>query len=344
MVSDVPSQIHYQSILWFSALLIIVSLSILVVDNYTSFERHSDEFSSHSNYQYNVMPKFLFSLYDCDVGYANQTDCKNHELAYFEEMVQKENLIDKIFNLSYANNIRESLAHVLMNKSMVENKLINPWTGIYEMVKSHNHTWCSLCRDNWACYGKQYDKSLKQTPPFMGFNLLNVPKNTVIFAEGNSLLAEKLYYLVCETNKVLLNNKHLSSGGLDALIKPGYNDMFLHLSINNLLLVLFDNHYSLDTAHVINILRKIAVQPTIIIIGHTNTGGFTEDSARFHAYHTAFPNVPLINQTFGFSHRSCTAPYCKNDLSHHHQCSPGSSVIADAQDLIEIIMTTVSRP
>ena len=208
MGSDVPIQIHYQSVIWFSAVLITVSLSILAVDNYTSFERHNDEFSSHSNYQdNNIMPKFLFSLFDCDVGYANQTNCKNHELAYFEEMVQKENLIDKIFNLSYANNIRESLAHVLMNKSIIGNSLtyspthllthlltvenkLNPLTGICEMVKSHNHAWCSLCRDNWACYGKQYDKSLKQTPPFMGFNLLNVPKNTVIFAEGNSLLAE----------------------------------------------------------------------------------------------------------------------------------------------------------
>ena len=252
-------------------------------------------------------------------------------------MVRKNNGMNNILNLSSANHIRDSLAPYLIDKSMGNNS--HPWAGIYKMVTSRNHTFCSLCRDNWACYGEQYDKSLELTPPYQGYTFLDLPRNTVIFAEGNSLLAEKLYYLVCETSKFMLNN-HGNNSRSDFLLKNTYaNDMFLHIAINNFLLVLIDNHYSLNTTNVIGILHKMVLLPHIIIVGHTNKGA--DESKRYNAYKMGFPYVPLINQTFGFSHRSCTAPSCKNDSSRHHQCLPGPSVIDDAQELMQTIMNVV---
>ena len=338
MVPDGTENIDYRSMLWFSAILFIVSLSILYVDNSGSLEVHKTEFFPLNDYQYaNTinMPKFLYSLHDCNTGYVDITNCTHNELAYYKEMVQKTNLMNKIFNISYANNIRADYAPYLIDKSMGNNS--HPWAGIYKMVTSHNHTWCSLSRDNWACYGNQYDESLKRTRLYQGYTLLDIPRNTVILGEGNSYLAEKLYYLICETNKFMLNN-HGSNGGSDVLIKYDHNnDIILHLTVNNLLLVLIDNHYSLNTTNIIGILHKMMLRPHIIIVGHTNTQG--NDSIRFNQYNMAFPDAHLINPGVSFTNKTCYAPSCDSKMKdNHHQCFPGPTLIEDAQDLIQTIM------
>ena len=86
----------------------------------------------------------------------------------------------------------------------------------YDVVSASDHEWCTLTRFNWVCVGDAYAAVLKRTRPYQSsrFQLANLPPGTRVFADGNSLFAERMTTLLCgfhSTDVFKLDDKDATS-------------------------------------------------------------------------------------------------------------------------------------
>ena len=86
----------------------------------------------------------------------------------------------------------------------------------YDVVSASDHEWCTLTRFNWVCVGDAYAAVLKRTRPYQSsrFQLANLPPGTRVFADGNSLFAERMTTLLCgfhSTDVFKLDDKDANS-------------------------------------------------------------------------------------------------------------------------------------
>ena len=86
----------------------------------------------------------------------------------------------------------------------------------YDVVSASDHEWCTLTRFNWVCVGDAYAAVLKRTRPYRSsrFQLANLPLGTRVFADGNSLFAERMTTLLCgfhSTDVFKLDDKDANS-------------------------------------------------------------------------------------------------------------------------------------
>ena len=172
-------------------------------------------------------------------------------------------------------------------------RLLNTtWADQKNLVNRAGHKWCGIVRDNWACMGDGYENTLRNTALYDdSLGLDAFPENTVIFAEGNSYLAEIVYTLVCHTEGADLWN----SGQVG-------NDIFVHVPSRNVSLLLIDNDdmYNRDSAAMVNFLSH-GFAPDLILLGNLNGAGSKFTTAIRKSYYAAsFPSASIVEMPIHF--------------------------------------------
>ena len=109
------------------------------------------------------------------------------------------------------------------------------WRGNAALVTKSGHRWCALQRDNWSCIGSRYAHVLRQTPVFAAaeLGLERYPAGTVVLVEGNSILAQPLFTIVCESEADVWKIDGRFGAATSPLLRAAYSRMFrLHAAAN----------------------------------------------------------------------------------------------------------------
>jgi hypothetical protein len=226
------------------------------------------------------------------------------------------------------------------------NKTNYTWAHNFDILTQTGHKWCSILRDNHACFGDKYAAILNITTPFQGrrYNLLSFQaKHERILAVGNSHLLELLYLPICATPSIFG-------------YYFGYNTFLFHTvqaehKRREVTMLILDNDKDFASPEArpertIEFLDEINFSPTIIIIGKINGAGGVKDlqcKQRQKSYAERFPHARIICRCgtllpgpvgTGIAD-SCSADGndCESKASEGHQCVPSRGVIHGSEDL-----------
>ena len=175
--------------------------------------------------------------------------------------------------------------HEIRYKSTKLNETVFTWEENYRILNSSGHVWCSIWRDNHACFGARYARILSITTPFQGnrYNLSSFKSSTTrILAVGNSHLLELLYLPICASSKFVVKGYHLRG-----------NSFIIHAFDSNLhretiFLILDNDVYFADGSEVtanktVAFLQHVQFTPSHIVLGSIN-GGREKCSYRSQIY------------------------------------------------------------
>jgi len=245
--------------------------------------------------------------------------------------------------LKHKTNLTQRALHKNIRYKTELNGTLFTWEENHRILHNSGHKWCSIIRDNHACFGPTYAKVMSITTPFQGdrYNLLSFNSTARILAVGNSHLLELLYLPICASLRVqagrLGKGWHLR--GNSFLIQA--QDQLNHKHTSMLIL---DNDPLFASARshaneTIHFLDEIEFAPTHIILGWINRGTETCTS-RSSTYAKHFPASTIVCRCAyigpvgtGIAH-SCTSDGkdCINQVTGH-QCVPSPGVIAGAERL-----------
>lgn len=226
------------------------------------------------------------------------------------------------------------------------------WSHNFDILTQTGHQWCSILRDNHACFGEKYAAILNITTPYQGhrYNLLSFEaKHERILAVGNSHLLELLYLPICATPSIFEYRFGFNTFLFQAVSTGGLT-RFASARQTTLLILDNDQAFASKDARpwkTIKFLEEINFSPTIIILGHIN---FTEDieelgcKERHQSYAEHFPDSRIICRcgTLRSSHvETGIADWCPGDggdcesdlEGYRHQCVPSRGVIHGSEDL-----------
>lgn len=187
-----------------------------------------------------------------------------------------------------------------------------------------------LVRDNWSCAGYNYTRVLNTTPCYnSSLSFDRWPAEMRVYAEGNSVLAQLLFTVLCNSHaKVWKINGVLSNSDF-AFAKSGAS-MFL-----------LDNHnfWNLNTSRSMVLLKEIGFDPTVIVYGDFNFRGEFSKTERRDMFKNTFDRSRLVNFTPRDASPCCAEfrncgpgkPGCG------HGCFPGP-INRDAEDLVRAIL------
>lgn len=225
------------------------------------------------------------------------------------------------------------------------------WAHNFDILTQTGHQWCSILRDNHACFGDKYAAILNITTPFQGrrYNLLSFQaKHERILAVGNSHLMELLYLPICATPSIF--GYHFGCNDNTFLFHAVKADKAEHKRREVTMLILDnDVHFASRSARpekTIEFLDNINFSPTIIILGTINEAGGVKAlqcKQRAESYGRKFPGARIIcrcgtlrsGQVETGTAESCAADGrdCESDVGPGHQCVPSRGVIHGSEDL-----------
>lgn len=203
------------------------------------------------------------------------------------------------------------------------------WQQVSDLATSNHHAWCSFYRDNWSCVGARYRKVLRNTVPYnTSLTFASFPRNTTIYAEGNSYFGEIVMTTMCNTDANFWK--------LDGLWT---NSMVAHVRSKNILVVLLDNDdlwvkHPAKVARAFKVLRR---QPDLIALGTINFDNRSIES-RTSDYKLRFPGARIVDYS-GIHRlpRNCRADF-KNCVPHAgHQCLPGPTARSSEQLILRLL-------
>jgi len=217
------------------------------------------------------------------------------------------------------------------------------WEDSYEAVKQAGHHWCGLSKDNWACYGSHYTDQLTQTPHFnQSLGIFRLKKNSIIFVEGNSFLAERILYWACETSYIMKTHLNFRVPDSKLLVyklssDESNNDYLIHIpGPQNITLLLLDNDkcWNHNTSQTVSLLQSLSIFPSAIVLGHLNyiESENLHRSNRANVYKSAFSSVfvfPRPNLSGG-----CYANQCNSTGGGGHSCFPSKQLNEDTENLV----------
>lgn len=191
------------------------------------------------------------------------------------------------------------------------------------------HQWCMLARDDWSCAGDRYTRMLNSTPRYNStLSFDRWPAETRVYAEGNSILAQLLYTVLCESQAEIWKIDGTASNSIIAFSQSGAS-MFL-----------LDNHdfWNYNTSRSMALLKDIGFEPTVIVFGDFNGGGekFSK-TRRGNIFKNQF-NRSLSVSVPGRFPSTCCADFSNcREVGCIHGCFPGP-IIRDAEDLVRAIL------
>ena len=212
------------------------------------------------------------------------------------------------------------------------------WPSNAALVTESGHRWCALQRDNWSCVGSRYADVLRQTPGFAvdELGLERYPAGTVALVEGNSILAEPLFTIVCESAADVWK--------LDGRIS---NSVLAHVDAANVTLLAFDNDpvWNRDADRTAELLTSMQYVPSVIVLGDLNGDSHQNDVGnRTRAFRSWFPHATVLDWTGRNIGDGCrAAPF--NDcraVSGGHTCMPGP-LYRDAERLSRAMLDAATR-
>ena len=220
------------------------------------------------------------------------------------------------------------------------------WAHNFDILKQTGHQWCSILRDNHACFGDKYAAILNITTPFQGrrYNLLSFQaRHERILAVGNSHLLELFYLPICATPSSSTQDVFAYHFGQNTFLF--HAELFAPVMRQTTMLILDNDNYFASASAIpertANFLDEISFLPTIIILGIIN-GGVVSCKERQQTYAEHFPQARIICRcgTLRSSEvetglaDSCAADGndCESAVSGH-QCVPSRGVIRGSEDL-----------
>lgn len=206
------------------------------------------------------------------------------------------------------------------------------WADVDVSVRAGGHEFCSMIRDNYACYGPLYEEVLRRHKPLdkNHVNLGQVRPKSFIFMQGNSYLAEVVYYWLCYDEETLV-----------WFLKPVPNSIFAYHKRTQSALLLIDNDSPVERNPVKTAcsLQRMALSPSVILVGKVNSQGPNVEE-RTHIYAEAFPDAVTLELAENqFLPRDCPEHECDAERDGEfnlHKCVPGpiARVVEDMQRFI----------
>ena len=151
------------------------------------------------------------------------------------------------------------------------NKTNYTWSHNFDILMQTGHKWCSILRDNHACFGDNYAAILNITTPYQGhrYNLLSFEaKHERNPAVGNSHLLELLYLPICATPSIFGYHFGFNTFLFQAASAEGLT-RFASARQTTLLILDNDQAFAERGARprkTIKFLEEINFNPTIIIL------------------------------------------------------------------------------
>ena len=224
------------------------------------------------------------------------------------------------------------------------NGTVFTWEENYRILHNSGHLWCSILRDNHACFGTSYAKLMSITTPFQGerYNLLSFDSpSTRILAVGNSHLLELLYLPVCASLRVQAGHSvkgwHLRGNNFIVQARDLHNHK--HTTI---LILDNDDFFASAKARAnttMQFLEQVSFAPTHIILGSIN-GGKETCNYRSSTYAKKFPSATIVCRcAYKGPVGTGIAQSCRSDgldcvdQVTGHQCVPSPGVITGAERL-----------
>ena len=224
------------------------------------------------------------------------------------------------------------------------NGTVFTWKENHRILQNSGHGWCSIIRDNHACFGTTYAKLMSITTPFQGgrYNLLSFDSpSTRILAVGNSYLLELLYLPVCASLRVQAGHRvkgwYLRGNSFIVQVQD------LHNHKHTTILILDNDGFFADAKArantTIQFLEQLSFAPTHIILGSINRGKET-CAYRSSTYAEHFPSATIVCRcAYGGAAGTGIAQSCQSDgldcvnQVTGHQCVPSPGVITGAERL-----------
>jgi len=229
--------------------------------------------------------------------------------------------------------------------------------NIKSNVTLHGHRYCNLLRDNWNCSGDRYLERLRESPILhkLGIGVETLPKNTQLYSEGNSHLAQLIYSWVCSSNFEEIEIYTVAADG------ENLNSLYVYHKEKNISIWMIDNDLvftdvSNFTETIVDAMKMFKFDPNIVILGQINgvkdekiktcskvvRESFMKsheietdkpleicDQIRYESYSKAWPNAKFIN-LFNppYNTQPKGEPYCTADFKQCgkkgvHACVPG---------------------
>ncbi len=178
------------------------------------------------------------------------------------------------------------------------------WLENYNILKDNGHTWCSILRDNHACFGKRYSEILSVTTPYRysKYNLLSFDvQQTRILAVGNSHLLELLYLPICATHSAGIVEGYSISKSNSLVINAESSK-----SMKSSLMLILDNDPTFASGRAspgktAQFVVEHSFNPSHIVLGSVNiNGNSTHDKllksceGRAQLYSRVFPRAMIV--------------------------------------------------
>jgi hypothetical protein len=167
-----------------------------------------------------------------------------------------------------------------------------------------------------------------------------------VFAEGNSFLAQLFYAMLCESRAEI----YKMEGNSLIAFSPSGVSLFL---LDN------DPYWNDDTERTVSLLKDIAFDPTIIVLGSLNSigkckpgGGHTclsedlknrqrpgpdQNKRRSDTFSTAFRTSRLVKHFGRHLPNNCQADFKNCKRGGGHTCIPGP-INTNAEELVRVIL------
>lgn len=230
----------------------------------------------------------------------------------------------------------------------VDEKSLFTWEHNYNIITSAGHPWCSILRDNHACFGPTYHESLRFTRPYDAskYGIQHLPRGSKVLAEGNSHTMELMYLPMCAAG-VLGHGYHYKGNSHYLMINDvGTNENLTHMkSTSTSALVLSNDPYFAgsrsSSSRTVEFLKNSSWHPTHIVLGKINGNG-ESCSKRALLYRASFPDAKIVCRC---SRRGaiatgiadmCGSDFqdCRGYIGGGHQCVPSRGVIRGAEELM----------
>jgi hypothetical protein len=145
--------------------------------------------------------------------------------------------------------------------------------------------------------------------------------NTKILFEGNSVLAEIMNMIICETDPPYLYRFDYNST----------NSVFAYYPKNHAMILGIDNDYDWQRKpdDIIHTIYKSEFHPMYIVLGNINVKAIDDHGSsidRFALYHQMWPEAIIIPMFHTHLHDDCKAEFHNCEVGRGHQCFPGPLV------------------
>lgn len=190
-------------------------------------------------------------------------------------------------------------------------KRYGTWNDNNKLLHEHRKHYCTLRKESYVCWGDKYKSNLKDLLDFPPAALLQyLPRNSFIYAEGDSNVAEKILNWICESHAV---GDNFLTWKLKDVVS---NDYFIHYPYANISLLMLSHDENLlhhiDTSTVV--FEKLNIYPSAIVIGsyHLNSKLRYEDRLeREKHYAHKYPYSKIIRNEKEMK-SNCIVPNCRS--------------------------------